>query len=185
MDIDKLIDKKIDGILDKMEKDFIDITNEINDIYFKEANKMYDRYMAQYYKYQTKSYVRHWEGRPGTCKGANLFYGKRFKIHRGKDPYFELEVDSSKMADDYQHDSAFDVLTQIMAGANIIYGSQEYQVWERDFGNPKTGWTGEYNSRYFKFTGTLEEAFYELINTYDKKIYPLFKTRWKKRGWII
>lgn len=183
MDIDKLIDEKIDKVLDKMEKDFVDITNEINDIYFKEANKIYDHYMTQYYKYRTKSYIRHWEGKPGTGKGANLFYGKNFKIHRGKNPYFELEVNSSKMADDYQHNSAFDVLTQIMAGANIIYGSDGYQVWERDFG--VHGWTGVYSSRYFKYKGTLDETLYELIYTYNKKIYPLFKTRWKKRGWII
>ena len=176
MNLDAIIEKKTNELIDKLEKDYLEVANEVNEIGYKEANKIYDSFIKDYYSYETKSYIRHWEGRPGTGKGSNLYYGKNFKIHRGKNPYFELGIYDSKMADDYQYDSAIDVLTQIMAGANVITGAKGEMVWFRS-------WRGTYKSKYFQYSGTLDDALFTFLNEYDTMMVDMFKRRWKQKGW--
>lgn len=161
----------LDNYMEKFETDFYTVSNSVNELYFKQVNKMYDVFIKQYYRYKTRSYIRHWEQRPGTQKGSNLYYGKNFKIHRGKSPYFELLLDTSKMADDYQHDSASEVLENVLNG---IRGVPPY--WVQD-------WSGEYKSRYYEFSGTPSDAFSDFIDNYEDMMYPVFMRRWKKLGW--
>lgn len=160
----------LDSYMEKFENDFIEVANEVNELYFNQANKMFDSFIAQYYSYITSSYVRHWEGKPGTGKGTNLYYAKNFKIHRGKDPYFELYIEAnSRMADDYQHDSADQVIQNVMDG---IRGVPPY--WVRS-------WSGTYSSRWFQFEGTPTDAFRTFLDNYEDMMYPVFMRRWKKK----
>ena len=161
----------VDYYMNKFEKDFKIVANEVNDLYFKQANKMYDTFIKQYYTYQTSSYIRHWEGAPGTCNGTNLYYGKDFKIHRGKFPWFELNINSNRMANDYQHDSADQVLQNVMNG---IRGVPPY--WFQP-------WRGTYTSRYFYYQGEPARAFRTFIDNYEEMMYPVFMRRWRKLGW--
>ena len=195
-DIRNIITEEVKKEMDKLKKDALEIQNEINEIGFKEVNKIYDSFISQYYyDYKTKYYIRHWEGKPGTQKGSNLYYGKAFKIHRGKEPYFEINISDDRMADDYQHDSAIDVLSQIMAGANIITGSRQdldIQTWNKTPDTfTRTGgmvWyratKGSYKSRYFNIeNATLDEALFTFLNEYDNITLPMFKRRMKQKGW--
>lgn len=161
----------VDSYMNKFKKDFQTVANEVNELYFKQANKMYDSFIKQYYRYPTTSYIRHWEMRPGTRSGSNLYYGKRFKIHRGKFPYFEINLDASQMANDYQHDSATQVLENVING---IRGVPPYWV---------EPWYGTYKSRYFYYQGDPAHAFRVFIDDYDTMMYPIFMRRWKKLGW--
>jgi len=172
IDIDDIVDQLVDAYSKKFEKDFYRISNQVNDIYFNDANKLYDSFIRQYYyQYETEFYIRHWEKAPGTRKGTNLYYGNQMKIHRGQNPYFEINFDSSRMADDYRHDSAEDVLTEVIYG---IRGVPPY--WTRP-------WQGKYKSRYFNFSGTMHDAFKTYIDTYEDRMVPVFMRRWKKAGW--
>lgn len=162
----------VESMLAKAESDLEIVMNEVNELYFKQANKMYDTFIKQYYKYKTISYIRHWEGAPGTRKGTNLYYGKRFKIHRGKHPYFEINIDSSRMANDYQRDSASQVLQNVLNG---IRGVPPY--WFEP-------WVGNYKSRYFEYQGDPAKAFATFLDNYEDMMYPVFMRRWKKLGWM-
>jgi len=178
-DIDNLIDriaekyeKEINEYVDKFEEDFYIVSNETNEIFFDEANKIYNSFIKEYYKYKTKSYIRHWEKKPGTGKGTNLFYGNQNKIHRGLDPYFEIMFDASKMKDDYQHDDAETVLQQVMEGTR---GVPPYwtEPWD-NAGKP-------YKTKYFEFTGNLMDAYYHFLDNYNDKMTSVFMRKWKKR----
>lgn len=154
-------------------QDFYAVTNEVNDLYFKEVNKIYDSFIKEFYTKATERYIRHWEGRPGTGKGTNLYYGNQNKIHRGKDPYFEINYDSSNMADDYKFNSASFVLEGIVNGANIITGDKGGTIWRRD-------WSYSYKSRYFSYSGTLKGAYESFLSNYASFMEPVFIRRWKR-----
>lgn len=173
MDLDKLIEDISSQITNKFERDFYDVSNEVNELYFKEANKIYESFITQYYaSYRTSFYIRHWEGVPGTRHGSNLLYGNQNKIHRGMSPYFEINYNGTDMADDYQHNSADQVLMQVAVG---IRGVPPY--WSQL-------WHGTYNSRYFHYTGSLMDAYDYFLANYEEIMYPVFMRRWKKLGWI-
>lgn len=172
MDYDEMVSMIVDAYSEKFEKDYTRIANEVNDIYYNDVDKMYDSFIQQYYTYHTKSYIRHWEGVPGTGKGTNLLYGKQFKKHKGKDPYFEIRYDGSDMAGDYQHDNADDVISQVASG---IRGVSPY--WTMP-------WSGKYNSRYFHYSGTLDGAIETYLDTFEDRMTPVFMRRWRKAGWL-
>ena len=169
--IDSVVEEYIQELKQKAESDFLKVANEVNELYFKQANRMFDSFIEQYYNYRTSSYVRHWEIRPGTGHGSNLFYAKDFKIHRGKNPYFELNIDTNLMADDYQHDSAAQVIQNVMNG---IRGVPPYWIMP---------WSGTYSSRWFYYQGEPAKAFAEFINRYPEMMRPVFLRKWKNLGW--
>jgi len=163
----------VDSYMKKFEQDFTIVANEVNELYFKQANKMFDSFIRQYYKYKTKSYIRHWEPKPGTGRGSNLYYAKDFKIHnRGKkNPWFELNISTERMADDYQRDSAAQVIQNVMNG---IRGVPPYWF---------VPWSGEFSSRYFAYKGEPAQAFRTFIEHYEEMMRPIFMRRFKKLGW--
>ena len=167
--IAEIYEEKVNKYLDEAYDDIYAVANEVNDLYFKQANKMYDTLIKQYYLYETTSYVRHWEIRPGTKNGSNLYYGKRFKIHRGKDPYFELNIDASQMAGGYQRDSASQVLENVMNG---IRGVPPYWF---------IPWHGKYSSRYFYYEGDPAHAFETFLSNLSDMATPVFLRRWRER----
>lgn len=171
MDIDSILDDYINGLLEKFDNDFTRVANEVNELYFKEINKIYDSFIKQFYSYKTKAYVRHWEQFTGTKKGTNLYYGNQNKIHKGRDPYFEIEYSGDKMAGGYEHNSPEEVLSGVAMGIRGVY-----PFWYKS-------WTGVYNSRYFKYRGTLDGAYYTFLEEYDSMMTPVFMRRWKKAGW--
>lgn len=167
--ITEIFEKRFNEYLEQAEQDLYIVANEVNELYYKQINRMYNSFIKQYYEYPTKSYIRHWEQRPGTKKGSNLYYANNFKIHRGKDPYFEIFFSSSRMADDYQHDSAMQVVQNVMDG---IRGVPPY--WVRD-------WRGSYKSRYFKCENvTPTEAFDIFMKELPDMATPVFLRRWHK-----
>ena len=166
--IAEIVERKITEYLNQAEKDLYTVANQVNDLYFKQVNKMFDTFIQQYYSYITTSYVRHWEQRPGTGKGSNLYYAKDFKIHRGKDPYFEININTARMADDYQHNSAAQVVQNVMNG---IRGVPPYWF---------VPWQGTYNSRYFYYQGEPAKAFDEFMYRLPEMATPVFLRRWRK-----
>lgn len=176
MDLDRIIDKLLEGVdktidtyVNELENDFTNVLTDVTELYYKEINKIYNSFIEQYYDYPTDYYIRHWETRPGTRKGSNLYYGNRNKLHKGKDPYWEINYDGSEMADDYEYDSADKVLTNVIFG---IRGVPPY--WQKT-------WYGKYKSRYFNYKGSLLGAYTRFINDYPKMMTPVFMRRWKAK----
>ena len=85
----------IDKIMDEFRKEFPKIANEVNEIYWKNINNMFDSFIEQYYKYKTLSYVRHFQQKPGTGTGEHLQLAKNFKIHN-RSRYFQFEGSPSE-----------------------------------------------------------------------------------------
>ena len=166
----------IDYWMDKFERDWIEVSNEVNDIYYKETVRMYNSLIEQYYKYKTKSYIRHGEGKPGTCEGSNLLAGKKIKKHTGKIPYIEIDFNSIGMIGGYQRDDPSQVLENVMNGIRGVppYWTME---WSGEYGK------GRYTSRYLHYEGTPTEMFDNFLDDYDDLMTPVFMRRWKKKGW--
>lgn len=53
-----------------------DFTNELEE----EANKFWEFYITEFYKYETKKYIRHRQFSPGTCTGEDIYEGKDFSF---------------------------------------------------------------------------------------------------------
>lgn len=143
---------------------------------YKEAEKMYDSFIDQYYAYKTKSYVRHGETKPGTCRGINLYRGQQFKIvdkthiesctdTAGKKtiinltaklntPIFHMDI-SAKDMEGYKYNPADEVLDLVVNG---IRGVPDKGWW--------IPWTGSYTCKYFSIEKTTMARAFEIFDDY-------------------
>ena len=122
---------------------------------YKEAVSMYDSFIDQYYKYKTKSYVRHGESYPGTMRGINLYRGQQIKFYPGLTPTLEINFSGDDMESyRYQHNSPDEVLNMVMSGVRGVPGKGWSETWH-----------GSYTGRWFSFSGTMMNAF----NIFDDK----------------
>ncbi len=131
-------------------------TKAINYTYrelYKEATAMYDTYIDQYYRYKTKSYIRHGESYPGTMRGINLYRGQQIKFSPGLLPSLDIRFSGEDM-DDYQHNSPDEVLSMVTRGIRGVPGRGWWETW-----------TGSYTGKWFSFSGTMSNAF----NTFDDR----------------
>lgn len=160
-DILKLIKQAKEDAQQQFIKDFTDNaisqwSKAINYTYkelYDESKKMYDSYIDQYYKYKTKSYIRHGESSPGTMRGINLYRGQQIKFSPGLIPSLDIRFSGEDM-EEYQYDFPDEVLAMVMRG---IRGVPSRGWWET--------WTGSYTGKWFGFSGTMSNAF----NTFDDR----------------
>lgn len=175
--IDKTIDEMVDYYVRKAKDDFVIASKYSNNEMFNELNNMYSTFIRQFYRYKTRSYIRHWEGIPGTQKGTNLYYGNNIKIrHSGGIPYLDISFNADDMAE-YRHDSAESVLNQVMSGTLEIHGSKGGIVYERE-------WTGRFRGKYFSYDGNPTDAFSAFYKQFEDIFIPVFMNKWRSLGWL-
>lgn len=178
--IDRAIDRAringIDCIAEALNDSVIDLKREIE--------KLYDKYLDQFYAYRTTSYYRHGTGK-GTGTGINLYRANDIKIKTDKYTYrfgneskdyvlneLVIEFDPSNM-EEYkgtyrsggskkQVDREF-VFDQVLDGNRGLPGS-----WGQS-------WEGEYESEYFEFSGIMRKAIEEFMSEEDEILYSIFK----------
>lgn len=169
----KLAYKK--ALLKSMEKAWnTGITYAINELY-KEAWKMYDSFIDQYYSYKTQSYIRHGETRPGTCRGINLYRGQQFKIkNKVQSKSIPIKIDkanftleatlntpalitniSGEEMDGYRYNTTDEVLDMVIDG---IRGVPQKGWW--------IPWTGSYNGKYFSVSNATMAKAFEMFDDY-------------------
>ena len=131
---------------------------------YKTATEMYDTFIDQYYRYKTKSYIRHGESHPGTMRGINLYRGQQIKFRPGLTPILNIRFSGDDM-EDYEHNSPDEVLSMVMRG---IRGVPKRGWWET--------WDGSYSGRWFSFSGTMVNAFNTFEDRFeDMEEYIFFK----------
>ena len=143
------------------------ISYAMDEIY-NEARDMYNSFIEQFYLYETRSYIRHGEGFPGTKDGTNL-YKANLISYDPKNMTLDLNISADKMEGGYQHDSAEDVLLKVTKGYRFKYGYFDAMEWR-----------GSYNGKYINVDNTtIEEAF----DWYTKNIPDIFedivKSKWR------
>ena len=173
-DVLKLIQQAKEDAQQQFIKDFTDNaisqwSKAINYTYRKlydEAKKMYDSYIDQYYKYKTKSYIRHGESRPGTMRGINLYRGQQIKFSPGLVPTLDIHFSGEDMENyGLKGDSPDEVLSMVMRG---IRGVPSRGWWET--------WTGSYDGTYFSYSGNMMSAFNTFNDRFeDMEEYIFFK----------
>lgn len=172
--IDKLIDEKINALLEKFDKDFVSTANYATKQMKKEIIDVYNSMITQFYKYHTKSYIRHWEGRPGTEEGQNLYSGLRIiDHHSGRFNWFVAKIDAKEMVGGYQHHSKNKVL-------NFVYSGTRFETKQ---GGRAMTWVGSYESDYLSVNDvTLKQAFHQFFENYGENFSKVFYSRWKSLG---
>lgn len=179
MNINKLAEKYVNNIMKEyVEKDIDKSIRYTNNELYNEAVNMYNSFIKQFYQYKTKSYIRHWEGVPGTKEGQNLYFGIDIKKNNGWKPTLSIRFPDdlgyvTEMADGYQHDSPEDVLNYVSQGYRFIYKNQ-YKIMT---------WTGNYIGKYFKYGGVMKDAFDEFDNQFDKIAKNIIKKQLEHLGY--
>ena len=168
--IDKSLEAIVAYYVDKADKDFLTSMDYAVDELHREVKNMYDSLITQFYSYKTTSYIRHWEQRPGTMKGSNLYYGLHIKKrHSSGMAYLYWEINGDDMAGGYQWDTPEGVLKSVMEGGR---------------GPLMIPWSGYYAGKYFSYKGIPEDIFKSFDNTYEDILTPIFMKKWRSLGWI-
>ena len=165
--INKVFNKYIDEKIKEVKKEFKKTVISVNKDLAKEASRMYDSFIDQYYSYKTVSYIRHGESRPGTQRGINLYRANDILKTVTRDA-FVIDINANDMEDKrYQKDSKEFVLD------NILYGYRGVpNYWLKE-------WIGTYEGKYFSYTGTPIKAF-KYFNDYV--VPEVIMQEWHKRG---
>lgn len=161
-------------VLKKANNDFMACARRTNKIILNDITKMYKVFIEQFYYYQTTSYVRHFEGKPGTRRGENLLYGQNFRIDNraSHSPKLYVEFSGDEMVGGYEHDSPDQVLDCVLAGIRFPYATGES-------GPMIENTTFEYYSKYFQYKGeTIRDAFDEFERRWDKTSSDAFYSMW-------
>ena len=137
-------------------------THTLEEIY-NEADKMYDAYITEYYKYKTRKYVRHGEIGVGTQKGSNLYLAKEFDID-----YNNLSLEINRFEpnnmESYPWVTQKEVFGIVSGGHRGIPGAgdKRYLPWEYT-----------YEGNYYDSEGkTIKEAF----DDFESKLDDLYKS---------
>jgi len=147
----------------------------VNNEMYDEAVKMYDTFIDQFYSYKTTSYVRHWEGVPGTQEGQNLYFGKDIRKFT-KHPKLVINLPSDAgyvsngggqaepMANDYRFNTSTEVMEYVFSGVRF----PDFITYKKRGGNSLMTWEGRYKGTYFYYNGTMENAFNKFNEDFDK-----------------
>ena len=172
--VDASMQKILDDYLQKFDDDFVVAANHTTRLMEQEAKDLFNSMITQFYKYHTTSYIRHWEGRPGTEEGQNLFSAFHMKKkHSGNLEYFDISMNANDMAGGYRRHSKGQVFNYVYEGVRFSYKKSHMT------------WSGSYNGKYFSCQNcTLESAFHKFFDEYEDMIIPVFMNKWRSLGWI-
>lgn len=123
-----------------------------------EAEKMYDKLITDYYRYETSTYIRHGQSEPGTCAGINLYKAKNIYIKKNK---LFLET-NYKLLETYKRDSRKTVFGMISSGLRPMGRKNEPIDWEGNY-------SGNYISLHETYINdAFEEFAYRFNGMYDR-----------------
>lgn len=176
------IEQAINRFVNSYGKYVADEHNKAIKILKREAEKMYDKFLDQFYSYKTRSYIRHGQSRPGTGNGINLYRGQQIKIKRKAHKDFNIDIldisfDGSEMESKrYQHHSADEVLGFVMDGWRFI---------NTELDDPKStamAWRGSFKGEYYSSgRKKMKRAFDDFINKEQDMIFDLIKDKVKEK----
>ena len=173
------ITNKLTNALNVIVDDYYRVANKCTDELYKEAWKMYDSFIDQFYSYQTRSYIRHGYTSPGVG-GINLYRAQDITLmddialHQ-----FTINFDYRAMegGPKYKIHNRKDVLNYVMSGYRFKFKKHDTFL--------DITWTGSYKGRYFSTDGesTIDEAYDKFIAEYPSMYNQLFEKEWKGYGY--
>lgn len=165
--INNVLNKYVNKKVKEVKKEFKKVVVSVNKELAKEASRMYDSFIDQYYSYKTRSYIRHGETKPGTGVGINLYRANNILENTQRDSFI-ISINSNDMeSKNYKKNTAEFVLDNVIAGYRGVPG-----YWFKE-------WIGTYEGKYFSYTGTIDKAF-KYFNEYV--VPEVIIQEWHKRG---
>lgn len=173
--IEKANNRLLKNANDIAEKELNKASEEI----LKEAKRMYDVFIDQYYKYKTTSYYRHDVG-IGTGTGMNLYRAQDFGFDTTTiDEYqdrgiivnlknVKIKYNPNSMAK-YRKFPRARVLDMIINGIRGVPGYTD------------TYWEGEYNGKYFSYKGIMKNAFDEFLKNESRIEWEIVRNKASKQ----
>ena len=155
--------------LHKAELDFMVCARRINNDIYDDVNKMYRTLIEQFYDYETSSYIRHWEGKPGTRHGENLLYGNQIRKNNqaSHSPKLIIDFSGENMAP-YKHQTTDKVLDYVMNGVRFPIGPMLVDTSRM-----------EYYGKHIQFQGgTIQDAFDKFDKEWDEIAENAFYSIW-------
>lgn len=152
----KMADNIYDQIKDRIHKDFLKCAGRTNEMMFQEANAMYRTLIEEFYDYETTSYKRHFEGKPGTRHGENLTYANKIKKGYKHTPILHMELSAEGMSNNppYEYHTPAEVLNCVTSGVRFMLPGTPQGMMTIDLTEM------EYHGKYFHFSGgTINDAF--------------------------
>ncbi len=178
-DVDRALERYAEAvekkIVDKANHDIPIAMDYMVDELLSETKKMYNSLIAQFYDYETRSYIRHFEGKPGTRTGSNIYYAFHAKKrHKGVYPYLSISIDADDMAGGYEYNSPEEVMDLVLKGVR----------WPLSLGRMKRmEWTGSYQGKYFSYRGTPYQIFDSFFENFENIATPIFFKKFNDLGW--
>lgn len=177
--LEKAIKKSIDDAMEQVSKDLKSSIVKTNNILYEEAVNMYDSYIRRFYEYETTSYIRDYEGQPGTKEGSYLYEGKKGAIAKknGHNPILMVDPylfgrNMPERQKDYQYDSPERVMELVSKGIRFYHDNILYT------------WSYLYKGKYFEFSGgSMLDAFNEFNNQFDDLAESLIRKEMNKLGY--
>lgn len=154
----------------KVKGDIIRASIYTRDEMYDEAVKMYDTFIDQFYAYETTSYIRHGQSKPGTGSGENLYRGQRIRKYGGNlNPRLSIEFSGADMQGGYARNTAGEVLESVMSGIRFPFREMT--------------WSGEYRGKHFSYAGEPQRAFDIFERNFDIIAETIFMDKWLEFGW--
>lgn len=162
------------AVKEKIRQDYYPTINYTNEQMYKEATKMYDTFIDQFYSYRTSSYIRHGETKPGTGMGTNLYRGQQIrKLGTRKEPMLEISFSGADMEGGYEYASPGEVLEGVMTGLRFCSPNGSFGM----------EWSGSYEGKHFSYAGSMKDAFDQFGKDFKKTSRKIFMEQWHKIGW--
>lgn len=172
--IGKIVKKYKQIVKERIRQDYYPTINYTNEQMYKEATRMYDTFINQFYSYPTTSYIRHGETKPGTGRGINLYRGQQIrKLGTSKNPMLEISFSGSDMEGGYEYASPTEVLEGVMNGLRFYSPNGLFGI----------EWSGSYDGKYFSYAGSMRDAFDQFGKDFKKISRNIFMEQWHKIGW--
>jgi len=160
----------------RIHKDFIDCAKRVNYKMYGEVKAMYKKLIRQFYDYETTSYIRHFEGKPGTRYGENLEYPiSGIKMDNSHSPKLHVELDPGEISQSppYEHHSPEQVLDYVTAGIRFVLPGTTQGMMTVDPTEMN------YHGTYFSFKqGTINDAFQKFHDEWDNISREAFYSMW-------
>lgn len=191
----KIINFHKQGLITEIEKDNMlqvlreeeQIEKECTKELYKEAVKIYESFITQFYSYPTKSYIRHGESTRGTGKGHSLYFAQNFTKEEDAHQFsFDISFSADEMRKapgmekgEYPGSSVETVLK------NVLSGYRFRNTFKKADGSTRKKvmtWRGSYNDDLFDIDkATIYQAFEHFENTYDDMWIKIYKEKWSKK----
>lgn len=190
------IEEIIRDLTDLIMKDYRKAISRTTTVMTNELNDMYKTFIDQFYQYKTTSYIRHWEGYPGTGHGQNLYFGNDISRTYSADPEIDINFSGAKMDGGYPYSIDRNhpevVLEKVMSGIRFPYKRKKLTDIEKINKKNKArkynsryslNWKGQYKGKYFKYKGVMQDAFDQFEKEFDDIAETIFYEEWAKLGW--